>query len=270
MSFCAVKKELGLAVAALGLLATGAAQAVGILNPVATPGAVNPVVGYDVVSPGLLGPVTVTPANLAGLLAGDASAPGGNVELGKVGQAPATTLTGTLDGKSITLSGLVYADWADGNGALAERYILDAADSIGLDLSLYPGDPLQTIKSQFLGGGAWMAVSDPNVAYVNHESGELKIGLEGFFDAGPVLQQMFGALVQFPPNFSVQVSEAVKVEWQGDTHYLYGFNATATNQATADGSYSGNYEVGVKVPVPATLALMLLGLVGIAGMRRAA
>lgn len=256
-----VERKLGFAIAATCLLFSGVAQSTSIMSPTLS-APTGSTLGYRTTggSPGLV-EVTVSESNttlLEELLVGDATAPGGNVELGKVGAEPATTLTGSIGGSTITLSGLIYSDWAADSGALAEAYIIAAGAEAGLDLT--GTSDLDDIKTDFLEADPskfrpWTRVSDPNIGYVNLGTNGVNIGLQGFFNASPVLSILFD--MTLPPN--LQASEVVKVTYNGDTRYLYGFNATPTNQATNDGSHSGNYEVTF-VPIPATLMLLLPGL----------
>ena len=269
MSLRKWKIQLGLPVAAAGLLLSGAVQAVGITDVVVD----GPSISWCA-SAGLVTPC-VTPAQDL-LENSDAAAPGGNVELNKFGgvttpATPVTTLTGKVGIHDITLSSLTLADWTANGNALAESYVTDAASSVGVSLT---APELATIVSNFftlpLGVyNPWMLVSDPNVAYVNLENGTVNIGLQGFLNAGPVLEQLFLGVVTFPPDFVAQASEVVKVTYGGTSKYLYGFNATPTNQVSVDptNSFDGNYEV--TIPNPAPLALLLVGVAAMMKRRTA-
>lgn len=225
---------------------------------------------------GPVGTLSVNPAaSLDSLLAGDAAAPGGNVELSKFA-GPVSTLTGTLNGHAITLSSLTKADWFTGNSfttytTLTEQYI-SAAYLAAFGAPISAADLNAAIQgfynpSLVLGGlSPFQFVSDPNVSYVYQDGGELKIGLGGLFDATNFLR----LLSPLAPAGS-QASEVVKLTYGGVTSYLYTFDATASGVSANDQfrSYSGNYEVTTSaVPLPGTLALFGLGVAGLAALRR--
>jgi hypothetical protein len=210
-----------------------------------------------------------TPTNIGLALSG-----AGNVELNKFGGmltpgTPVTTLTGTfgVSGPSITLSSLVLTDWTANSNALASAYIMDAATAASLFLT--PGDLINALFAFYapnatLGGMApWMLVSDPNISYVNNDGGIVSIGMDGLFDASLFLN----ALNPAAPDQGAQVSEVVKVTYNGVTDYLYGFHATPTGYMSDQyGSQSGNYEV--TIPEPEALWLLGIGLVGLLVSRR--
>lgn len=133
-------------------------------------------------------------------LAGNASLPGGNVELGKFGNfGPLGTfgqLQGQVNGKSITLSSLQLSDWQSG---LDQQYIQAAATSIGgatltpLEMQIILANfyqptfatPLPNVKL-----APWQLVSDPNISYVEIDGHTVHIGLAGIFNAGAVLRHV--------------------------------------------------------------------------------
>ena len=172
-------------------------------------------------------------------------------------------MSGTLDGSAFTASSLTLDDWTANDNALAETYITAAATAISANLTTAE---LALATGVFL-TDAYKRVSDPNIGYVDLENDVVKIGLQGFDDATPLLEQLFPIFTGSLPG-GLQVSEVVKVTLDGNTQYLYGFSATPTERATVDGSYSGNYEVAfaaaaAAVPTPATLALVAIGLLGL-------
>jgi hypothetical protein len=203
-------------------------------------------------------------------LAGNAAAPGGNVELSKFG-GPVTRLDGTFGGKTIRLESLELADWQVGGSAtaLTKRYIEGAAVEAGLTLT--PAQYAAAVAAFFtpsLGGKApWQLVSDPNISYVELDGHTVHIGLAGFYNASPILEQLFG-LSPGSLDPDLQVSEVVEVTLGSSTHdYLFSFSANGPFPGTADGSYTGNYDV--TIPEPESLALFGIGLVGLfIGRRR--
>lgn len=233
---------------------------------------------WGVSAPGLLTPGFGT---IATALTGNAANPAGNVELSKFGGSVAT-LNGNIGSNPVTLSSLVLSDWIAGGNALATNYIQDAAmAAFGSNLS---APQLNVALNDFFnldldpGSGVlnpWQLVSDPNISYVNGDSGIVNIGLAGFLDASPVLSNLFGSLLpsgSLPPG--LQVSEVVKVTYNGKTDYKYSFFATPSGYHTAafplDQSYTGNYEVHIQVPLPSVLWLLGIGFAGlmIASRRR--
>jgi hypothetical protein len=108
-------------------------------------------------------PSAADAAALASALAGNAAAPGGNVELSKFG-GPVTRLDGTFGGKSIRLESLELSDWKNLDGsatALTKRYIEGAAVEAGLTLT--PAQYAAAVTAFFtptvsLGGACALAV----------------------------------------------------------------------------------------------------------------
>ncbi|KKI99770.1 NF038130 family PEP-CTERM protein [Prochlorothrix hollandica] len=213
------------------------------------------------------------------ILSGNATSPGGNVELGArtetQGFSSQGSLSGSVGGQAITLSSLTAADWnsdLDGNGQtlgadwmrdLLTTYSPKALDTPDKGFSL-----IQFLLDLFTDSKGRERFSDPNVAYVNQEDGQVKVGLTGHYDARPLLASA-GITPPVPLGVPIQVSEIVKVTYGGDTFFKYGLGATASGLvnnlgAGADGiSHSGNYEVSfAAVPEPSLLlgGLVALGL----------
>lgn len=220
-------------------------------------------------------PSILDTTTLSDLLQGDSKSVGGGVLI-----SGGATITGTIDGDPITLSGLTYSDWF-GSSNLAERYISDAAASVGLALT--PSE-INEIKSEFENPLYWLAVSNPYIGYVNRDQGVLRVGLQGHFDATFVLKELFDDLfvsrglnpITVNPADPYQVSDVAKVSYQGLDHYLYGFKAIDSNTKAFNPYYNpsvnplipqfiytGLYEV--TIPEPTTWLLMLSALFALTG-----
>ncbi|RMF23619.1 MAG: PEP-CTERM sorting domain-containing protein, partial [Cyanobacteria bacterium J083] len=162
-----------------------------------------------------------------------------------------TTLTGEIDSKSLTFSSLTAADWnsdLDGNGQTLSKDWLEAAfTNHGVDVS----GLLDDIVQEFILQKGQQRFSDPNITYVNEESGVIKFGLAGYFNASNLLKEAFGdaeilgtKIADLVPS-SVQASELVKVEYEGKYSYFYSFSATDSGQILngSTNSHTGNYEM---------------------------
>jgi len=197
----------------------------------------------------------------------------GNVQLGSF-LAP-TVLT-TMDvtfagGSTASFSNPLFDDWTDKGNALARSYITAAGNSVGIILS--PTD-LALATTYFLtdktaiGIEAWRLASDPNIATIDLVNGQIKVGLDGLFNASSFLNTLFVGTGATAPN-TAQASEVVKVTYKGSSQYLYSFSATETGYQTLDGtqSYNGRY-TDQTVPEPTTLLMLGLGFIGLGYMHR--
>jgi len=213
-------------------------------------------------------------ADLATLLQGDINAPGGNIELsGMLGNAnaastsQATTLSGFLNGEAISVSSLTMNDWFTSYGgynSFAEKWFSEAWNHADTGLQSWFADKGATnynsAFSAFLFGGGYARFSDPNVNYVNQNSnGDISIGLAGHLNH----------------DSGLQLSEVVKVNYGGETHFLYGLGQALASGLVndqgegADGvSHTGLYnltipgEPSTDIPEPSTM----LGLLAIGGL----
>jgi hypothetical protein len=225
-------------------------------------------------------------ADLSTVLSGDASAPGGNVELndGAAGadlNAPANTLTANLDsGREVTFSSLTAADWftpdpANGGQTFAQKWFGEMMGVYGTEVrnqaAFVLGGPVSDtqIFAAFGAADGFARLSDPNIAYVNESSAGVTFGLAAHSDAGNVNPLLTGFFA----------SEVVKVTFEGVSEYYYSFaQPTASGQTSLDGtnSHEGNYEFFIEdhpptedVPEPASvLGLVALGGLAVASKRK--
>ncbi|MDX2097400.1 MAG: NF038130 family PEP-CTERM protein [Leptolyngbyaceae cyanobacterium bins.59] len=233
----------------------------------------------------------VTPSllNVQKVLDGNATNPTGNVELAGSSELSTfnflknTTLTGTIGGKSLTLSSLTAQDWfgptlntAYGADTLATSWFNNFLTKAGKG-SLVGTSSAASAFNLFGQLRGFQRTSDPNISYVNQDdSGLIRIGMAGHFDLKAFYSNPTSGFSPFasllPDGF--QASEVVKYTYNGKTDYLYGFSATRTGLTEgSDGqSHSGNYEVTIQgvasTPVPEPSAM--LGLAAIGGLFAAA
>jgi hypothetical protein len=216
-------------------------------------------------------------ASLVQILQGDASNPLGNVELFASSESGAsfstpTTLSGILNGTSLTLSSLTAADWDIFGRQWFSEFLNVSLDVVGQQARAQLGDAaLYTIFSNSRGREFF---SDPNISYINQDdtTGMIKIGLAGHLNAFSRISTAIPQLKNYLKP-QVQASEIVKVTYgNGPAQYLWSFSATASGRVErGDGaSHNGNYEVSFmgqlppseSVPEPASV----LGLVALGGL----
>ncbi|WP_375502667.1 NF038130 family PEP-CTERM protein [uncultured Nostoc sp.] len=222
--------------------------------------------------------VANTSENVQKVISGNAASPTGNVELAASSEQAGfdftknTTLTGTIGGKTLTLSSLTSDDWF-GVGQTTTTYGLNNLANIWFNQALSSNSTLlatfnsskETLFNSFLINGGFQRFSDPNISYVNQDdtSGLISIGLAGHLNAAPLLGLSSSV-------FKLQASEIVKYTYDGKTDYLYSFKATESGLLElSDGiSHSGNYEVTIKGVPPAAVPepSVMLGLLGVAGV----
>jgi hypothetical protein len=280
----------------LGAIASAPAQAGSLTNATLDGTAASDYFVYDVQGNNTV-KVQSNQANVNKVLDGNAANPTGNVELRASSEqanfdfSKNTSLSGTIGGKNITLSSLTESDWNSSVGELtfAQKWFNDALTANGfgslVDTSSLTGftkvaaqTAYNAALSKFNNGGR-ERFSDPNISYVNQNdnTGEIKIGLAGHFDATPLL---FAGLslneIAIANQFrsktgSMQASEIVKVSYDnGPAQLLYSFAATGTGLTALDDgrSHSGNYEVTLAGQIPTAVPepSVMLGLLGVAGV----
>lgn len=177
----------------------------------------------------------------------------------------ATTLTGTLDSTQYTFSSLTYDDWyggpIDGYSNFAEKWMTEAWNDTSTGIqSAFVSNGVADVNAALLGIAAtdhsWFRrMSDPNVAYVNNDGGNLNVGLAGHYNH----------------ETGLKFSEVVKLTiGEGDdaiTELLYGFGQADDSGVVekSDGvSHTGIYGLSKRVEVPEPSSL--LGLMAVGGL----
>jgi len=256
---------------------------------------------YTETSPGVL---TLNPSgNALSELAGNASSPGGNVELfylsetatytdmsasGAFANVARTNLDMVFpDGSTCQLSSLNGGDWFyDAGGAyntsygaenFANQWFTELVTASGQATTLDGFGLTSQLWDEFVNNGVFAIMSDPNINYAYMDNGSLEFGLGGHIDAGikidPILAQMetdnglpLGTLQNLLPD-PFQFSEVVLVD--GLPHYS--FAATDSGVILDDGvnSYSGNYHITAeKTPEPSSALLLLVSSMAFLASRR--
>lgn len=254
----------------------------------------------------------------ANIIAGNAAAPGGNVELfansesgafssntfgGAFQTVTRTSFSGTVNGNPITVSSLnandlfntfpgvpVYSTgYLPTPNTIARQWFKDFFDYYDFDGVLSgvgvaaPAIDLEkaALYSAFAAAGQFARISDPNVSYVYLSDTTVHLGLAGsqsyvktfitnYIAASGNLtlaqkQALLGPTLLVNPNdglvelMDIQVSELVRVIYNGNTYISYGFNSTPTGLSTADPTESYGRNFDLVIPEPASIALLSLG-----------
>ena len=263
------KTLIGGSVIGMGVLASAPGLAFSLTNPTLND---QPYLLYEQVGDST---VLNNNADLATLLQGDINNPGGHVELSGILGSPdsadmdnATTLSGFLNGEEIRVSSLTRSDWLNpygGYNSLAEKWFYEAWNHSDTGLESWFASQGATnynsAFSAFLFFGGYDRFSDPNVNYVNMANdGTISIGLAGHLDH----------------YTGLNLSEVVRVDYAGETHFLYDFGQALASGLVndqgegADGvSHTGLYNLTIpgrppSEPIPEPSAV--LGLLSIAGL----
>jgi hypothetical protein len=238
------------------------------------------------------------------ILAGNAGAPGGNVELFSSSEVPGYTLpafqsagivslSGTSGGHNVTLRSLNGLDWfgaapnySYGASNLANQWYNDFLSTYNFDTFLSnhgynAGQILAargTLYTQLIASNGIQRISDPNIGYANWDSApdQLQVGLEGSDNYISALLPGILTGIGHPEWIAdlpspIQASEVVAVSIDGGpTQYLYGFAANPSGLTTQDGtaSYTVNFEVTAAVPEPASISLLAIGALALLRRKR--
>ncbi|MBU7586240.1 MAG: NF038130 family PEP-CTERM protein [Nostoc sp. TH1S01] len=238
-------------------IASNPAQAAGITGT--TVEGTAPYITYDV-SGGNTIKVDNTAVNVQTALQGNSKSPGGNVELFSNSETlslidflkydKATTISGTISGKSITLSSLTAKDWFGDSAASVSQALsgLSSSDAAYLQalnplynssnlatqwfntaLSTYNVTATQDMFNAFLLAGGFQRFSDPNISYVNQsKDGTVRIGLAGHEDAKTLIQQQLEGNLSQAQTLQVKASTALST-----AQTLYNTTVQAQNGLTA-------------------------------------
>ncbi|MGH1397415.1 MAG: NF038130 family PEP-CTERM protein, partial [Trichormus sp.] len=285
----------------VGAIATSPAQAGSLRNATIGGTAASDYLIYDANTENTyVLPTTSTniTANLKKVLGGSATSPTGNVELRASSEKAGfdfnlnTTLSGTIGGKTLTLSSLTASDWSSSyqGTTFGQFWFNEALSANKIILSSTQRGQLFNIFTNY---GGFQRFSDPNISYVNQDdtTGKISIGLAGHFNATPLLLESVNAYLADPriplasktvvatlkdtlAKLSIQASEIVKYSYDGgDYKYLFSFKATESGLIESKDkiSHSGNYEVYIQgtplqtsqsVPEPS----IVFGILGVAGI----
>ena len=191
-----------------------------------------------------------------------------NYDVTNFANADVTSISGTVGGKTLTLSSLTAYDWF-GND-LNTSYGADNLATEWFDAFLNAAGQenagFVTRKfafNSFLEISGFQRTSDANISYVDVVGSDINIGLAGHYDLKEYYSTSgFSDIVKLLPD-GFQASEVVKYEYDGIIDYAYGFEATESGLISDDGSsHNGNYEVSVSTPEPSSV----LGLMAVGGL----
>lgn len=214
---------------------------------------------------------------------------GGNIELAADTETTGTygtlsTLSGQLDGKTITFSSLQESDWGFGNPTgLAKTWFNAAIAANGLSLT---AEQVSYAYNLFSSKKGFQRTSDPNIKSVSRDTygtGDITFDLAGHLNLNAALTDAINSLTGDAKTQALafyntkigskvlQASEVVKVTYDGTTQYLYSFVASGSGVTAADDnkSHNANYKLTInlnpdKKAVPEPVSL--LGLVALAGL----
>ncbi len=280
-------------VASVSAIASAPAQAASITNVTTGGTAASDYYVYDANNTNTFR-VDSNLTNVNKVLDGNATHPTGNVELAASSEQAGfdftknTSLTGSLNGKNITLSSLTATDWTPN---FVNTWLTTGLKANGFNLT---SNQVGFLANIFTNYGGEQRFSDPNISYVNQDdsTGLINIGLAGHHNANSLLKNSINGyiadtsvslankiiangLLGVLGDKQIQASEIVKVSYNGSTNLLYGFNATQSGLVAADDhvSHSGNYEVsfqGVRStstpPASTPEPSVMIGLLGICGV----
>lgn len=210
-----------------------------------------------------------------------------NIDSGWANATPSTLTANFNDGRSIMFGSVGKGDWDGGLASAWTNKAYTAYSSIFNSFGLTSGSAvLGAINTTFASRNIFQRLSDPNIAYVQGDSGEFTFGLAGHNTLASGLKMTAPvpgttgynlALAQYNAFNSMVASEVVKYSLDGGVNwnfaYSFGENSYASGVVDkGDGfSHTRNFEftVGsrvVDVPEPSTL----LGLAAIGGLAVAA
>jgi hypothetical protein len=179
--------------------------------------------------------------------------------------ADVTSISGTVAGKTLTLSSLTAYDWFGENldtsygDNLASNWVDAFFAATGQEGA--GSGTKEYAYNLFLENNFFQRASDANISYVDVDGSDINIGLAGHYDLKEAYSHLgFASLL--PDGF--QASEVVKYEYDGMIDYAFGFEATKSGLIEkSDGkSHDGNYEVTIAVSTPEPSSMLALMAVG--------
>ncbi len=179
--------------------------------------------------------------------------------------ADVTSISGTVAGKTLTLSSLTAYDWfgQDLDTSYGDNLASDWVDAFfaATGQEGAEGGTKEYAYNLFLEGSFFQRASDANISYVDVVGSDINVGLAGHYDLKEAYSHLgFADLI--PDGF--QASEVVKYEYDGIIDYAFGFEATKSGliEASDGKSHDGNYEVLIAVSTPEPSSMLALMAVG--------